>query len=160
MESGPSKEQLESLFKTSRKYFDELAKEYYAKDFYNKNFAPFYNNPLLSSRTGKKPASLVLAVSMFALIAGMSAIVFVLFNHDNSNVKPIKQTEQYREPVKSERSKEPLPTEPEDQENTFKDSVEKAVKRYIDEELQKKGIYLNENTGKREVKTKPIERTR
>lgn len=40
----PSKEQLNSYYKTSRKYFDELAKQYYETDreFYNKNFAPYY----------------------------------------------------------------------------------------------------------------------
>ena len=162
MNSGPSKEQLESLFKTSRKYFDEMAKEYYAKDreFYNKNFAPFYSNPLLSTRTGKKPASLVLAVSMFVLIVGMASIVFLIFNNNNSEVKPTKQSEQYREPVKSEKSKGPLPTDPESREEAFKDSIEKSVNKLIEDELKKKGIDIKDIERKREVKSKPMERNR
>jgi hypothetical protein len=162
MNSGPSREQLESLFKTSRKYFDEMAKEYYTKDrdYYNKNFAPFYSNPILNTRTGKKPASLVLAVSMLVLILGMASIVFLLFNNNNSDVKPPKQTEQYRDPVKSDKSKAPLPSEPKYREEAFKDSVEKSVMKYIDEELQKKGIDIKENNSKREVKSKPVERNR
>lgn len=45
MESGLSKEQIDELYKTSRKYFDELAKYYYEKDrdYYNKYFAPYYS---------------------------------------------------------------------------------------------------------------------
>ena len=52
MNTGPSKEQIEVFYRTSRKYFDELAKQYYVRDreFYIKYFAPYYSNPLLAAR--------------------------------------------------------------------------------------------------------------
>lgn len=53
MESGkPSKEQLDYYFKTSRKYFDSLAQKYQQEDkeYYDKYFAPYYNNPLTGVR--------------------------------------------------------------------------------------------------------------
>ncbi|MFZ4590427.1 MAG: hypothetical protein ACOYN6_05480, partial [Ignavibacteria bacterium] len=90
MNSGPSKEQLESLFKTSRKYFDELAKDYYAKDrdFYNKNFAPFYSNPLIAAKGGGKPAKLVIAISLLVLILGLASVMLVFFNQNSAEKKP------------------------------------------------------------------------
>lgn len=75
MNTGPSKEQIESFYKTSRKYFDELARHYYEKDrdFYNKYFAPYYKNPLYTSSKAGIPnlrARLVF-MSILILVAGL-----------------------------------------------------------------------------------------
>jgi len=156
MNAGPSKEQLESLFKTSRKYFDELAKEYYAKDreFYNKNFAPFYSNPLVAAKRGGKPARLVIAISLLVLILGLASVMLVFFNQNSAEKKPV------RESVKTEKDKPA---------SSVKDSVEKEnIRIYkLEEEMIKKEKEVNqkesevrENTGKREVRNKPVERTR
>jgi hypothetical protein len=162
MNAGPSREQLESLYKTSRKYFDEMAKEYYVKDreFYDKNFAPFYSNPLLNTKSGAKPVRLVILIVVSIAVTLIIFAVSFFLTKQRPEVKPVKQSEKYQDPAKSEKSKDPLPTEPEDRENAFKDSVEKSVMKYIDEELQKKGINIKENTSKREVKSKPMERNR
>ena len=150
MNAGPSKEQLESLFKTSRKYFDELAKDYYVKDraFYDKNFAPFYNNPFVAAKTGGKPARLVVTISLAILIAGAAFLFAMLFNKESSENKPIKKSEKYQEPANRENDKPAT---------SIKDSVEKDnIKlKNLDNELIQK-----ENTGKREVRSKPMERTR
>jgi uncharacterized protein HemX len=156
MNAGPSKEQLESLFKTSRKYFDELAKDYYAKDreFYNKNFAPFYSNPLLAAKRKGKPLRLVITVSLLMLVLGLAGIFLIFFLEDNSDKKPV------RENVKTEKDKPA---------SSVKDSVEKENIKLekLEEEMKKKEKEVNqkesevkENTGKREVRSKPVERTR
>jgi hypothetical protein len=149
MNSGPSKEQLESLFKTSRKYFDELAKEYYAKDrdFYNKNFAPFYNNPFVASKKGGRPAILVVAIGLAVLIAGLAFLILMLVENSSEN-KPVRQTEEYRLPEKIEKEKSAT---------SVKDSVKREKIRT--EELQEE-LIQKENTGKREVRKKPMERQR
>jgi hypothetical protein len=167
MNAGPSKEQLESLFKTSRKYFDEMAKEYYAKDrdFYNKNFAPFYSNPLIAAKSGGKSAKYVIAVSLLVLIMGLTASMILFFTTDKTDKVPIRQPEKYQDPVKKSEDKPAVST---------KDSVEKQVieLRNLKEELMKKenikndmeekdkDSYVKENTGKREVRRKPVERNR
>ncbi len=162
MNSGPSKEQLESLFKTSRKYFDELAKDYYAKDrdFYNKNFAPFYSNPLIAAKGVGKPAKLVIAISLLVLILGLASVMLVFFNQNSAEKKPVRETDKYQEAVKKDNDKPAT---------SVKDSVEKEnIRIYkLEEEMIKKEKEVNqkesevkENTGKREVRNKPVERTR
>jgi hypothetical protein len=149
MNSGPSKEQLESLFKTSRKYFDELAKEYYAKDrdFYNKNFAPFYNNPFVTSKKGGRPVILVVAIGLAVLLAGAAFLILMLVEKSSDN-KPVRQTEEYRLPEKMEKEKSAT---------SVKDSVKREKIR--SDELQEE-LIQKENTGKREVRKKPMERQR
>lgn len=68
----PSKEQLNSYYKTSRKYFDELAKQYYENDreFYNKNFAPYYRSIKNWRVKPKITAGLVLAIIGFMFGVG------------------------------------------------------------------------------------------
>ena len=97
MEAGPSKEQLESLYKTSRKYFDELAKEYYTKDrdFYNKNFAPFYNNPLLAAKR-RQTCTISSSNEHYNTLYRSSSFYFVLlFIQKKYDNKPVKQSEKY-----------------------------------------------------------------
>jgi len=155
MDAGPSKEQLESLFKTSRKYFDEMAKEYYAKDrdFYNKNFAPFYNNPFAASKkVGKSPALfLTLGLSIAIAIAGFVTAFF--FSNGSSDNKPVRQSVKYKEPDKVTEDKPA---------SSINDSSDKEnIKlQNLKEELIQKESEVKENTGKREVRNKPVERQR
>ncbi len=155
MNSGPSKEQLESLFKTSRKYFDEMAKEYYAKDrdFYNKNFAPFYNNPFAAVKKGGKPVRLILVMGLSIFIAIMGFVFALFFTTKHSEVEPVKQSESSPSPVKKEYD-EPAATK--------KDSVENETIKLekLQKELKQKETEVKENSSKREVKSKPIERIR
>lgn len=161
MNAGPSKEQLESLFKTSRKYFDEMAKEYYVKDreFYNKNFAPFYSNPLIAAKSGGKPARLIIILIASILVTLILFALSFFLTKQNPEVKPVKQSEKYHDPVKTEKS-DPSSVETEEGANAYKDSVDKSVNKYMEEEFQRKEINIKENNSKREVKTKPIERKR
>lgn len=167
MNAGPSKEQLENLFKTSRKYFDELAKEYYAKDrdFYNKNFAPFYRNPLLNSKKGGNSARLVIVAGILALILGLGGILLIFFVQGGTENTPTLDKEKYQETVKTQKDKPA---------SSVKDSLDKDNIRLdlLEEELiqnentvkQKENEFREdkvfENKGKREVRTKPIERQR
>lgn len=76
----PSPEQLELYYKTSRKYFDELAKQYYAndRDFYNKNFAQYYS-PL--KNLGTKPKKILAVVfAIMGLIAGVGVVSYFLLD--------------------------------------------------------------------------------
>lgn len=103
MEAGPSKEQIESYFRTSRKYFDELAKHYYEKDreFYNKYFAPYYNNPLYSSRKGipNLKARLILMVSLLLLAGVIFSLTYLL--QENSERRRVNEKRELLEGDKS-----------------------------------------------------------
>ncbi len=81
MESGkPSKEQLDSYFKTSRKYFDELAKQYYTNDreYYDKYFAPYYNNPFTRPRDSGsvKVFIYIMAIVMFSMVILVGTVLY------------------------------------------------------------------------------------
>ncbi|HJY62740.1 MAG TPA: hypothetical protein VJ455_01185 [Ignavibacteria bacterium] len=84
MNSGPSKEELENYWNTSRQYFDELARHYQTADpeYYRKFIAPFYSNPLYSvsqSKGGSRAVPLVvlsIAILVLGLVAG--AVFFLL----------------------------------------------------------------------------------
>ena len=81
MEDGkPSKEQLDSYYRTSRKYFDELAKQYFLNDreFYDKNFAPYYSNPLTRVR-GTGGIKIFIYVTAF-FMTSMAVLAFVVLS--------------------------------------------------------------------------------
>jgi len=82
MTNGPSKEDLENYWNTSRQYFDELAKYYQTADpeYYRKFIAPFYSSPLYSVSSGKSGSSGVKAVlvSVFAFIL-ITIAAFAIF---------------------------------------------------------------------------------
>lgn len=89
METGkPSKEQLDSYFKTSRKYFDELGKQYYINDreFYDKYFAPYYNNPFKKAGTGG--IKIFIYVTAFFMMS-MAALAFVVLSQKGVTLKDI-----------------------------------------------------------------------
>lgn len=162
MNAGPSKEQLENLFKTSRKYFDELAKDYYAKDrdFYNKNFAPFYRNPILTPKKGGNPARLVIVVSILALILGIAGVFLMFFIQDSSENKPSHESDKNQETVKTQKDKPASSIKDTiDKDNIKLELLEEEMKQN-EKTLRQKESEIRENTGKREVRTKPMERQR
>ena len=91
MPTGPSKQELEMYWTSSRQYFDELAKYYRESDkaYYDEYIAPFYNNPFISvsesggrSKSGAAKLVVVMAIFIFLLAAGAAA-VFLLMNENS-----------------------------------------------------------------------------
>ncbi|MCI0449852.1 MAG: hypothetical protein L0Y79_08715 [Chlorobi bacterium] len=108
MASGPSKEELEMYWKSSRQYFDELAAHYKTADpdYYNKFILPFYTNPFIAASSGKKSGgarAIVLSMAAFAvvLIAGI-AVFFISYSESDKtdNRKTEKKIESPGEDVK------------------------------------------------------------
>lgn len=83
MSSGPSKEELEMYWKTSRSYFDELAKYYKNSDpaYYNQYIAPFYSNPFIASGGKKSTGSSAITVitAVVVLFIGIAAAAVFYF---------------------------------------------------------------------------------
>lgn len=104
MITGPSKEQIDQFYKTSRKYFDELAKQYYEKDreFYNKYFAPYYSNPLLAARKKSSAGRVVVLVSLISFLVITAAIGFIFLTIKSSENKKEQDIMKYIEGVKEE----------------------------------------------------------
>jgi hypothetical protein len=85
MPSGPSKEELEMYWKSSRQYFDELANYYKTSDpdYYNQFIAPYYSNPLYAISTKKRSGTplITVIVSIAVLFIGLIAAgVFFLLS--------------------------------------------------------------------------------
>lgn len=90
METGkPSKEQLDSYFRTSRKYFDELAKQYYTSDreFYDKFFAPYYSNPLARARSTGGVKIFIYVTAFFMM--SMAILAFVVLSQKGVTFKDV-----------------------------------------------------------------------
>ncbi|MBS1492323.1 MAG: hypothetical protein JST55_02365 [Bacteroidetes bacterium] len=94
MEDGkPSKEQLDIYYKTSRKYFDELAREYYKNDreFYNKNFARYYGYRNFNWR--RKPRITVgLLLAIFGFIVGVGFVSYFIMKPSSTNTNYYKKS--------------------------------------------------------------------
>lgn len=84
MQSGPSKEELENYWKTSRAYFDELAEHYKTADpeYYEKFIVPFYGfgaslykpgSDFPSAGVRKSSPALSIAISVALLLIGLIA---------------------------------------------------------------------------------------
>jgi hypothetical protein len=96
MSNGPSKQDLEMYWQSSRQYFDELAKYYQQSDpeYYKEYILPFYNNPFRSQgespagttrrSSGARPLA-VIAAMLVLLIAGAAAFVFVYIGSENTD---------------------------------------------------------------------------
>lgn len=84
----PSPEQLDSYYKTSRKYFDELGKQYYTTDreFYDKYFAPYYNNPF--KKAGSGGIKIFIFVTAFFMMS-MAILAFVVLSQQGVTLKDI-----------------------------------------------------------------------
>jgi hypothetical protein len=75
MSSGPSREELLNYWKTSRAYFDELARHYKTSDpdYYKSHIEPFYTNPLYSA--GNKSSGFSNRI-IITIIIYISMIIF------------------------------------------------------------------------------------
>jgi len=109
MASGPSKQDLEMYWQSSRQYFDELAAYYKQADpeYYKTYIMPFYSNPLgsvsQSGSTGSSGASklIVVAVIFVFIMAAGGVGVFLLLNEKSS-----KENDKQNEPDKKEQKLE------------------------------------------------------
>jgi tetratricopeptide (TPR) repeat protein len=107
MASGPSKQELEMYWQSSRQYFDELAEHYRQNEpeYYKEFIQPFYSNPFRTgsgSGTGKKggcAAKAVLAVSLFFLIAGLAVSVFFLLYEKEERSTNTREEKDNREEI-------------------------------------------------------------
>jgi len=94
MATGPSKEDLETYWQSSRQYFDELARHYQTADpeYYKEFIKPFYDNPFRSVSSGQPGKSggggkvMVIAVFLLVFIGAISAGLF-FFIGDSQSVK-------------------------------------------------------------------------
>lgn len=95
MSNGPSKQDLETYFKTSRAYFDELAKYYQTSDpeYYREYIKPFYDNPFnaaYSSGSGKSngcAGKSVIGVAVLLLVLGFAAAAIFYFMDRSDSVQ-------------------------------------------------------------------------
>ena len=82
MATGPSKEELEMYWKSSRQYFDELAKYYKTADpeYYDVYIGPYYRFRPAPTGAGGRSASPVLTtiISLIILLIGLIAGIFML----------------------------------------------------------------------------------
>jgi len=106
MASGPSKQELEMYWQSSRQYFDELAEHYKQNDpeYYKEFILPFYSNPFRTgsgSASGKKSgcgARTIIAIALMLFIAGLgAAIFFLMYEQENSSTDKKKDSEYRRE---------------------------------------------------------------
>lgn len=95
---GPSKEELQNYWKSSRQYFDELAKHYYSSDrqYYDEYIAPFYNNSFSTGpqtvTSRRSPAITVFVALIVGVIAAAGVAFFVLIgNHESSYERNTKR---------------------------------------------------------------------
>jgi tetratricopeptide (TPR) repeat protein len=106
----PSKEQLETYFKMSRQYFDQIAKQYYETDraYYDKMIAPFYG-PFSSissgaAKTGRRAAGVLIGALL--LVMGLGAGIFILTTMETSpggeDSDPVEEIETIEEPASSD----------------------------------------------------------
>jgi hypothetical protein len=108
MASGPSKEELQNYWNTSRQYFDELARHYKTADpqYYNEYIAPFYSNPLYVVSSARKGSAGVRAVllSIFVFIAvAVAGVVVFLVSVKESEDKGTKNIERKIESTEENR---------------------------------------------------------
>ncbi len=99
MANGPSKQDLEMYWQSSRQYFDELAKYYQTNDpaYYKEYMEPFYNNPFQSSynqqgtKTGGGGKFVIIALVLFLFIGIISAGVFLLMSKSDSITEKVER---------------------------------------------------------------------
>jgi hypothetical protein len=110
MATGPSKQELEMYWKSSRAYFDELAKHYKAADpqYYNEYIQPFYANPFHASSSGKQRsgggAKLMVVIALFAVLGVGAAAFFIMFAASEKDSPTVKERKTTTESPKEKRS--------------------------------------------------------
>lgn len=99
MATGPSKEDLETYWQSSRQYFDELARHYQTADpeYYKEFIKPFYDNPFRSVSSGRQGRSggggkvVIIAVFLLVLIGGLSAGLFFIMGSSESVKEKVEE---------------------------------------------------------------------
>ena len=154
MASGPSKEDLEMYWQTSRQYFDELAEHYRKNDpaYYKEFIQPFYSNPFRSAPTGSSSgkksgcgAKSVLAVSLMLVIAGLAAAVFLLMDGSDDRATDKKKDSQYNRDSVSDIEPPPAPDKIQPQEEVSPETsiqYRRGVKLFEQKEYRLAGRYL------------------
>jgi hypothetical protein len=111
MPSGPSKEELETYWKTSRQYFDELARYYKTADpdYYNKYILPFYSSPFGSAASGKSGGGALRSVFVAGLgvvVLAVAGVAFFFISTQEPDKTDTKKTEKRIESLEDENVKE------------------------------------------------------
>jgi hypothetical protein len=100
MATGPSKEDLETYWQSSRQYFDELARHYQTADpeYYKEFIKPYYDNPFRSISSGQTAKSgssggkiMVIAVFLLVLIGAASAGLFFIMGSSESVKEKVEE---------------------------------------------------------------------
>lgn len=122
MTSGPSKEELEMYWKSSRQHFDELAKYYKTADpaYYNQFIAPYYSNLFNRVSSGNSGSgvkkSLLISIALFFMILTAGIAVFFFSAKEQGS---FKKTERQIETTKDNNGKEDIKLSDKDIENIF-----------------------------------------
>jgi tetratricopeptide (TPR) repeat protein len=117
MASGPSKQELEMYFKSSRQYFDELARHYQQADpqYYKEYILPFYSNPFHSAsgtqRSGGGGAKLMVVIALFGVLAAGAAAFFVFMNASSTDEPNVKEKRVQQQDVKEKTREVPKSTD-------------------------------------------------
>lgn len=140
MATGPSKEDLETYWQSSRQYFDELARHYQTADpeYYREFIKPFYDNPFRSVSSGQQGKSggggkiMVIAVFLLVLIGALSAGLFFILGSSESVKEKVEELTSDKEVTEQKTTKEKKITreetgiteEPSETEETTGDNTE------------------------------------
>jgi len=124
MASGPSKEELEMYWKSSRQYFDELAAHYKTADpeYYNKYILPFYSNPFAAVSSGKKGGGALRSVLVSGLgvaVLAVAGVAFFFISSQESDKSDTRKTEKKIESIDDEDVKENTKPSDEDMKDVF-----------------------------------------
>lgn len=132
MASGPSKQELEMYWQSSRQYFDELAAYYKQADpeYYRTNIQPFYTNPLNSAsnsgtKGGSGAAKLLIVVVVFFFILGIGGVAayFVISKYSTKETESIDFP--FKEDQKSDQKDKSVTKEKEDSKTPENDDSNK-----------------------------------
>lgn len=100
----PSREQLEEHYKTSRKYFDDMAEHYKETDpdYYNSTIVPIIRKNRYSNAAGYDETtakrSMALTVAAVLVLVGVAMAVFFIISPDREEPNPVdKMYEQMNE---------------------------------------------------------------
>ncbi|MEO8514006.1 MAG: hypothetical protein ABI543_10630 [Ignavibacteria bacterium] len=119
MANGPSKQDLEMYWQSSRQYFDELAQYYKTADpaYYKEFIEPFYSNPFRSSynQSGTKSSGgggkFVIIIFALLLLLGVGGASIFLFMSSDSITKKIENLGSDRKTTENTRTTEKETTE-------------------------------------------------
>lgn len=114
MATGPSKEDLETYWQSSRQYFDELARHYQTADpeYYKEFIKPFYDNPFRSVNSGQPGKSgsggkvMVIAIFLLVFIGAVSAGLFFFIGNSQSVKEKVEELTSDKDVTEQKTTKE------------------------------------------------------